>query len=425
MACGVPQGSVLGPLLWNVGYDWAIRGEVLSRTAVICYADDTLLAVRDTTWEDLVRRAEVGASLLTRRIEKLGLKVALPKTEALFFRGSRRWRVPRRPTLRVNGDVVEVKAHIKYLGLVLDGGWRFGEHFQQLAPRLVGVAGALSRLLPNLGGPNGPCRKLFAGVVRSMALYGAPIWADSLGARNRALLRRPQRTVAVRICRAYSTVGHAAACVLAGTPPWEIEAVVLADAYRVRAEQRSRGESLAPEELARARDLRKEEVLQLWAEGLADAEYGARTLQAIRPQLHEWCERAHGSLTFRLVQVLTGHGCFGRYLHRIGRELTASCHECGAVEDSMEHTLEVCPAWSEQRRALVAAIGGDLSLLSVVRAMLEGERSWEAVTSFCENVLSQKEERERERENDPLAHPLRRRRVGRRRRQYNAALAPP
>ncbi|XP_045540819.1 uncharacterized protein LOC123722592, partial [Papilio machaon] len=129
----------------------------------------------------------------------------------------------------------------------------------------------------------------------------------------------------------------------------------------------------------------------------------------------------HGSLTFRLTQVLSGHGCFGRYLCRIGREETMRCHGCGADEDTAQHTLEVCCAWTEERRTLVAAIGGDLSLPGVVRAMLGSERSWNAVSSFCETVMSQKEEKEREREGDPLAPPLRQRRVGRRRRQFAAA----
>ncbi|XP_013170343.1 PREDICTED: uncharacterized protein LOC106119755 [Papilio xuthus] len=258
-----------------------------------------------------------------------------------------------------------------------------------------------------------------------MALYGAPIWADALDASSRALLRRPQRVIATRICRAYRTVGHAAACLLAGTPPWEIEAAVLAEGYWVRAEQLARGDLPAPEELARARERRKRTTVELWASGLARPEYGVRTIEAIRPRLPDWLGRSHGSLTFRLKQVLSGHGCFGRYLWRIGREETSSCHGCGADEDTAQHTLEVCCAHEEERRTLVATIGSDLSLPGVIRAMLGSERSWTAVASFCESVISQKEAKEREREGDPLAPPIRRRRVGRRRRQYIAALPLP
>ncbi|CAK1599205.1 unnamed protein product [Parnassius mnemosyne] len=43
MSCGVPQGSVLGPPLWNIGYDWVLRADLPTGVSVVCYADDTLV----------------------------------------------------------------------------------------------------------------------------------------------------------------------------------------------------------------------------------------------------------------------------------------------------------------------------------------------------------------------------------------------
>jgi len=48
-------------------------------------------------------------------------------------------------------------------------------------------------------------------------------------------------------------------------------------------------------------------------------------------------------------------------------------------------------------------VGPDLSLLTMAKAMLEGEDKWRAVASFCGTVMSQKEAAERLRrgENPP------------------------
>ncbi|XP_046976344.1 uncharacterized protein LOC124542441 [Vanessa cardui] len=103
-------------------------------------------------------------------------------------------------------------------------------------------------------------------------------------------------------------------------------------------------------------------------------------------------------VTFRLTQVLTGHGCFGEYLCRIGREATAVCHHCGADQNDAHHTLEACPGWTAERQVLVQQIGRNLSLRAVVSAMLRRESAWEAVVNFCETFMVQKETAGRARE---------------------------
>lgn len=424
MSCGVPQGSVLGPPLWNIGYDWVLRCELPPGVNLTCYADDTLVTARGSSYREAALLATAAVSQVVRRIRRLGLEVALNKSEAIAFHGPRR-APPLGSHIVVGGTQIAVESTMKYLGLVLDSRWDFGPHFQRLVPKLMGAAGALSTLLPNLGGPSTACRRLYVGIVRSMALYGAPIWATDLTARTIAVLRRPQRVMAVRAVRGYRTISYEAACVLAGSPPWDLEAKTLATLHKWREDARDRGERLVERQITQYRSQLRQVMVAEWRGRLENPTAGLATIEAIRPALDDWLGRKHGSLTFRATQVLSGHGCFGKYLCRLCREPDARCHHCvQCLEDTARHTLAECSAWDEPRRALVAEIGGDLSLPAVVRSMVGSAESWDAVVSFCESVMSQKEAAERERELT-TSRTSRSRRTGRRQRADNALFQPP
>jgi len=63
VTCGVPQGSVLGPILWNVGYDAVLRVDLPPGCEVIEYADDTVIVVVGDSLVEVIRRTNVCAAI--------------------------------------------------------------------------------------------------------------------------------------------------------------------------------------------------------------------------------------------------------------------------------------------------------------------------------------------------------------------------
>ncbi|XP_060809999.1 uncharacterized protein LOC132904093 [Amyelois transitella] len=108
------------------------------------------------------------------------------------------------------------------------------------------------------------------GVVRSIALYGAPVWADSLSRQNLASLRRPQRLteMATRAARRYRTISFEAASVLAGSIPWDLEAKTLASLFFWRDEAAAQGHRLAPREITGRRNELGQRSLEEWSQRL-------------------------------------------------------------------------------------------------------------------------------------------------------------
>ncbi|CAB3247850.1 unnamed protein product [Arctia plantaginis] len=99
-----------------------------------------------------------------------------------------------------------------------------------------------------------------------MALYGAPVWVAALTAPNRARLWRPQRVLAVRAIRGYRTVFTEAACALTGTPPWDLEAEVLAEVYRRVADFRAEsGFRPPPENVCEWREAARRATMVRWS----------------------------------------------------------------------------------------------------------------------------------------------------------------
>ena len=161
----VPQGSVLGPLLWNLEYNDVLHVALPTGVYITCYADDTLLVACGKEWTRTIRLMETGLAMLTRKITNLGLEMAVQKTEAAWFHGLPRNRHPPASWIAVGGERIPVGRTIKYLGLTLDGRLNFEAHFSQVVSRVERTALSLGRIMPNIGGPREKVRRLYMSVI--------------------------------------------------------------------------------------------------------------------------------------------------------------------------------------------------------------------------------------------------------------------
>ncbi len=131
LTCGVPQGSVLGPLLFII-YTNDLPNS-LSHSECILFADDTTLFHTDSNEKNLIKRIEEDLHVLAQWFYSNKLSLNIQKTHFVIFRPKKIAIREDIDTLKLGTQIIKRVSCVKFLGTYIDDGLEWDEHIKHVS----------------------------------------------------------------------------------------------------------------------------------------------------------------------------------------------------------------------------------------------------------------------------------------------------
>ena len=181
---GVPQGSVIGPILFLLYINDMERCSYGPR--FVHYADDTTIFSSDNNIERLSIEINQSLSSVSEWLRTNRLSLNIKKTSYMIFTNRKYPNI----TLRVGDRDLDRVNSAKYLGVTIDSSLKFNEHINYVTNKISRGVGVMRRV--SYDAPFRVIRNLYYALVYPHITYGVIAWGKgSSSAINR--LKSAQR----------------------------------------------------------------------------------------------------------------------------------------------------------------------------------------------------------------------------------------